>query len=32
MSLFEPSRGEDVKQLNDEAKLPYWRIVAALTS
>jgi hypothetical protein len=30
-SLFEPSRAEDVKQLNDEAKLPYWRIVAALT-
>jgi hypothetical protein len=30
MSLFEPSRAEDVKQLNDEAKLAYWRIVAAL--
>jgi hypothetical protein len=30
-SLSEPSRVEDVKQLNDEAKLPYWRIIAALT-
>jgi hypothetical protein len=30
MCLFEASKLEDVKRLNDEAKLPYSRIVEAL--
>ena len=30
MCLFEASSGADVKRLNDEAKLPYSRIVEAL--
>jgi hypothetical protein len=30
MCLFEPSSAEDAKQLNDEAKLPYSRVVEAL--
>jgi hypothetical protein len=30
MCLFEASSAEDVKRLNDEAKLPYSRVVEAL--
>lgn len=30
MCLFEAPRAEDVKQLNDAAKLPYQRVVEAL--
>jgi hypothetical protein len=30
MCLFEANRAEDVKRLNDEAKLPYLRVVEAL--
>ena len=30
MCLFEASNAEDVKRLNDEAKLPYSRVVEAL--
>jgi Protein of unknown function (DUF4242) len=30
MCLFEASSAEDVKRLNDEAKLPYSRVVKAL--
>lgn len=30
MCLFEAGKAEDVKRLNDEAKLPYSRIVEAL--
>jgi hypothetical protein len=30
MCLFEASRADDVRKLNDEAKLPYTRVVEAL--
>ena len=30
MCLFEAANAEDVKRVNDEAKLPYWRVVEAL--
>jgi hypothetical protein len=30
MCLFEAGNAEDVKRVNDEAKLPYWRVVEAL--
>jgi len=30
MCLFEASKAEDVKRLNEEAKLPYSRVVEAL--
>ena len=30
MCLFEAGNAEDVKRVNDEARLPYWRVVEAL--